>query len=116
MKADLVRVKHMADAASEILEFVSGKSRSDLDENRMFNLSVVHLLEIIGEAANKVTSEFRETYDDIQWKSIIGMRNRLIHGYFDIDLDIVWKTITSDIPILSKKLKRIIEAEENGLK
>lgn len=62
LKADLVRVKHMADAANEILKFVSGKSRSDLDENRMLNLSVVHLLEIIGEAANKVTSEFCETY------------------------------------------------------
>jgi len=102
----------MLDASKEILDFTSGKNLSDLENNRMLSLSVVHLLEIIGEAAGKISNDFRIKHDSIPWKSIKGMRNRLIHGYFDIDLDIVWKTIIHDIPPLVKELKTIVETEK----
>lgn len=111
MKADLVRVHHMLDATSEVLEFSADKTRLDLDNDRMLCLSLVHLLEIIGEAAVAVSSEFREKYPQIPWSGIVGMRNRLIHGYYDINLDIVLKTAKEDIPPLKVELEKIIEYE-----
>ena len=99
-KTDIVKIKHMLDAANEVMEFTRGKNRESLDEDRKLNLSIVRLLEIIGEAAAGISDEFCNKYPNIQWKGIIGMRNRLIHGYFDIDLDIVWKTVTQNIPPL----------------
>ena len=111
MKADLVRVHHMLDATREVLEFSADKTRIVLDTDRMLCLSPVHLLEIIGEAAVGVSSEFREKYPQIPWSSIVGMRNRLIHGYYDINLEIVWKTVKKDIPPLKAELEKIIEHE-----
>ena len=110
MKPDVVRVHHMLDAAYEILKFMEGKSRHDLEEDRKLNLSVVHLLEIIGEAAAGTSTEFRENFPFLPWKAVVGMRNRLIHGYYDIDLDIVWKTIEEDIPPLIDALEKILES------
>ena len=111
MKADLVRVHHMLDATCEVLEFSADKTRLDLDFDRMLCLSLVHLLEIIGEAAVDISSEFREKYPQIPWRGIVGMRNRLIHGYYDINLNIVWKTVKEDIPPLKTDLEKIIEDE-----
>ncbi|HJH25470.1 MAG TPA: hypothetical protein C5S37_01580 [Methanophagales archaeon] len=112
-KTDLVRVRHILDAAREVLEFSTGKSRFDLDTDRMLNLSLVHLLEIIGEAAVGVSAEFRTKYPNVPWNEIVGMRNRLIHGYYDIDLDIVWRTVEEDIPPLVTELEKIIANEEH---
>lgn len=111
-ETDLVRLKHMLDAATEILEFTRDKKKNDFYTDRMLNLSVVHLLEILGEAASGLSIEVRNNYTQIPWNAIIGMRNRLIHGYFDIDLDIVWKTVIQDIPPLIPKLERIIKSQE----
>ena len=111
MKADLVRVHHMLDATYEVLGFSADKTRLDLDTDRMLCLSLVHLLEIIGEAAVGISLEFIEKYPQIPWSDIVGMRNRLIHGYYDIDLDVVWKTVKEDIPPLKAKLEKIIEHE-----
>lgn len=113
LEADIVRLKHMLDAAIEIVEFMSGKSRDDLDNDRKLNLSIVHLLEIIGEAATGVSLDTQNSHTQIPWKAVIGMRNRLIHGYFDINLDIVWKTAKQDIPPLIPELEKIIESEGN---
>ena len=112
MKADLVRIHHMLDSTREILAFSGDKIRLDLDTDRMLCLSLVHLLEIIGEAAVGVSSEFKEKYPQIRWNSIVGMRNRLVRGYYDINLNIVWKTVTEDIPPLNADLRKIVEYEE----
>jgi uncharacterized protein with HEPN domain len=77
----------MLDAAKEALSFAQNKTRGDLDLERMLVLSIVKSIEIIGEAASKVTQETRETVTELPWANIIAMRNRLIHVYFDIDLD-----------------------------
>ena len=98
----------MLDAAKEALEFVRGKRRSDLDTDRMLVLSLVKELEIIGEAAGKVSAEVRAQYNAIPWQDISGMRNRLIHVYFDIDLDVVWTTVTKDLPLLKAELEKIL--------
>ena len=102
----------MMDATREILAFSNDKMRIDLDTDRMLFLSLVHLLEIIGEAAVGVSSEFKEKYPQIRWRNIVGMRNRLIHGYYDINKNVVWKTVKEDIPPLNADLGKIIEYEK----
>ena len=105
---DLIRIRHMMDAAKEALSFAKNKSRVDLDSDRMLVLSIVKSVEIIGEAASKVTQETRQTYTELPWANIIAMRNRLIHVYFDVDLDRVWDTVTDDLPPLIASLETVI--------
>lgn len=109
-REDVIRLRHMLDAAVEVLSFAEGKSRHDLDEDRMFARAVVQDLEIIGEAANKISSSVQAQYQDVPWPAIVSMRNRLIHAYFDIDLDRVWDTIVDDLPVLVQELKRILQS------
>ena len=111
-KDDLIRLRHMLDAAQEAISFVAGKSRRDLNLNRMLALSLVKDIEIIGEAASKITLKTREQLAQVPWAMIIGMRNRLIHAYFEIDLDILWKTVAEDIPPLISMLEEIISSEK----
>ena len=105
---DEIRLRHVLDAASEAVDFIKGHRRVDLDTDRKLSLSLVRLLEIIGEAAKGVTMEFRGEHSELPWKRMIGMRDRLIHGYFDVNLDVVWETVTNDLPPLIDKLKKIV--------
>ncbi len=98
----------MLDSAKEITSFIKNKSFDDFREDRKLQLSIVHLLEIIGEAGSRVSKDIQDKYAKIPWKHITGMRNRLIHGYFDIDLRIVYTTATEDIPPLIDEIKSII--------
>ena len=109
---DLVRLRHMLDAAQEAIEFAKGRSREDLEAERMLNLSLVRLLEIIGEAARAISPSCCEAHQNIAWKKMVGMRDRMVHGYFDINLDIVWQTVTEDLPALIAQLEEIIPREE----
>jgi uncharacterized protein with HEPN domain len=106
-KDDLVRLHHMLDAAREATLFAQNKTRVSLNANRMLILAIIKDIEIIGEAASKVTKECREQLSGIPWLNIISMRNRLIHGYFDINLDIVWQTVIQDLPPLIDELEKI---------
>jgi len=99
----------MLDAALEIQQYVQSATRRDLDRDPKLVHSLVHLLEIVGEAANQVSDELREKAPDIPWFIIIGMRNRLIHAYFDIDLNVVWSTSTEDVPSVIKELKKLLD-------
>ena len=101
----------MLDAAREALGFSRGKRRSDLDRERMLVLAVVRCIEVIGEAAANVSDEVRLLHPQVPWAGIVGMRNRLIHAYFDVDLDRVWDTIADDLPQLVGELERIIGDE-----
>lgn len=105
LKSDEIRIKHIIDAAEEALKFIKGVSKENFLKNRLLQLSLTKELEIIGEAADKVSDEYREKFSDIPWSQIIGMRNRLIHGYFDVDANIVWKTVTEDLPNILRLLK-----------
>jgi uncharacterized protein with HEPN domain len=104
---DSVTINHILDAARKALQFVENRQREDLDKNEMLALSLVHLLEIIGEAANLISDDYRNKYPHIPWRKMIGLRNRLIHGYFDINLDIVWGTVRNDLPPLISDLENI---------
>ncbi|MGA2642452.1 MAG: DUF86 domain-containing protein [Spirochaetia bacterium] len=105
---DRIRILHMVDAAESVEQFTTGKKREDLDTDQMLLFAIVRAIEVIGEAASKVTDETKATSPGIPWISIIGMRNRLIHGYFDIDSDVVWKTVTEEIPELHRSLKLLL--------
>jgi uncharacterized protein with HEPN domain len=110
-KNDEIRLRHMMDAAQEALTFSRDRSRSDLDQDRMLVHSLVRCIEIIGEAASQVTKETQRQLPDIPWPSMVAMRNRLIHAYFDIDLDRVWDTVTDDLPPLIAVLNDILPGE-----
>lgn len=105
---DSVRVRHILDAAREAVGFTEGRCRADLDADRKLNLSLVRLLEIIGEAARSISSEFRDANPDLPWKKMVGMRDRLIHGYYDVNLDVVWETTSEDLRPLIVQLERLI--------
>lgn len=108
-KNDNVRICHILDAARQAVEFVQERSREELDNDKMFNLSVIRLLEIIGEAARGISPQFRHEHQDLPWKNMIGMRDRLIHGYFDVNLDVVWETVIDDLPPLIAKLENVVK-------
>jgi uncharacterized protein with HEPN domain len=105
---DRIRLRHMLDAAFEIQQYVQSATREDLDRDPKLVHSLVHLFEIIGEAANQVSVELREQTSDVPWFIIIGMRNRLIHAYYSIDLNVVWSTSKIDIPMLITEVKKLI--------
>lgn len=109
-KADEIRLRHILDSANEALAFANGKTRKDLDSNRMLLLSLVKSIEMIGEAASRLDTEFLSKHKDIPWDDIISMRNRLIHAYFDINPDIVWSTVQSELPDLVTKIQKIISS------
>jgi uncharacterized protein with HEPN domain len=98
----------MLDAALEIQQYVQSATRADLSHDRKLVHSLVRPLEIIGEAASQVSKELRERVAEIPWPIIIGMRNRLIHAYFAVNLDIVWSTSTEDIPPLIAQLELLL--------
>lgn len=104
-KNDRIRLQHMLDAAEEALAFCGNCLHSDFIHNRMLVLALVKELEIIGEAANQVSAEQCQQMPEIPWHAIVGMRNRLVHAYFDINLDILWQTLQQEIPVLIKVLR-----------
>lgn len=102
---DDVRISHMLDYSREALELSKGRSREDLDTDRTIELALVRLIEIIGEAASRVSEEARDSKPEIPWSQIVSLRNRLIHGYDSVDLDILWEIIQGDLPDLISKLE-----------
>jgi len=106
---DRVRILHMLEAAETVAEFLETRSREDLDRDRMLLFAVVRAIEILGEAASKISLETRATAPQVPWGAIISMRNRLIHGYFDTDTAIVWKTATTEIPALFPILRALAD-------
>ncbi len=105
---DLFRFRHMLDSARQVEDIAREKSRSDIDSDNIICLAIVRLLEIIGEAAYNISSETREQFPAIPWPGIINMRHRLVHGYYKINLDIVWKTLQEDLPPLIETLEDIL--------
>ena len=102
------RLRHMLDAAREAVSFARGRTRGDLDTDRQLVLSLVKDIEIVGEAATRVSEPARRRLPEMPWERIVGMRNRLVHAYFDVNLDIVWKTVREDLPALIALLESAI--------
>ena len=103
-----VSLRQMRDYAQEAMAMVRDRVRADLDSDRMLNLALVRLLEILGEAANRIPPEDRDKYSQIPWSQLISLRNRLIHGYDQVDFDILWQILTQDLPPLVAELDDIV--------
>lgn len=104
--SDCVRVNHIINACESLFRFTLDRKREDLDSDEMFSFAVVRAVKIIGEAASKITKEGRDEISGLPWQEIIGMRNRLAHGYFDINHSILWATIQRDIPAIYSILQK----------
>ena len=111
---DAVRLHHMLDHAREAIHMASGRTRPDLDSDRQFALAMTRLLEILGEAAARVSETGRQTWPTIPWAKIVGLRNRLIHGYDKVDFDILWTTVVDDLPPLATALDACLEGSDSG--
>ena len=108
-ESDRIRLQHMLDAAREALTFVRDRGKDDLRTNRMLALSLIKEIEIIGEAASKVSPELKQNLRSIPWADIVGMRNRLIHAYFEVDFDILWDTVSSALDPLILQLETSLQ-------
>lgn len=109
---DALRLRHMRDHAAEVIELARGRVRSDLDTDRLFALGLTRLLEIVGEAAARVTDETRAQMPQVAWPDIVGLRNRLIHGYDSVDYDILWDVVQHDLPPLVNDLTMYISKRQ----
>jgi uncharacterized protein with HEPN domain len=111
---DPTRLHHIIDAGKETMSLIQNLDRNSFEENRVLVLAVTRLVEIIGEASAKISSDTKTKYPQIPWQAMVGMRNRIVHAYFDIDLNILWQTITEDLPPLIAELEKILpEIEAN---
>jgi uncharacterized protein with HEPN domain len=102
----------MLDAAREARSFATDKTRDDLNRNRMLVLSLLKDIEVIGEAASQISAQARSANPQIPWQDLVGMRNRLVHAYFDVDLDVVWDTVCKDLPPLIDRVERALLQSE----
>lgn len=102
----------MLEAAREAMEAIKGRSRGDLAKNHIWTLGLVKCIEIIGEAAARLSAETKTKYPQIPWTQIIAMRNRLVHVYFEVDLEQVWKALAEDLPPLVEQLEKVLDEAE----
>jgi uncharacterized protein with HEPN domain len=106
-----IALRQILSHAREAVDLCQGRTRSDLDSDRLLNLALTRLIEIIGEAANRVPDSIKTKYPDFPWLQMIGARNRLIHGYDSVDFDILWTIVTSDLPLIINRLENILDKE-----
>jgi uncharacterized protein with HEPN domain len=107
---DRTRLRHMLDYAEEAASLAQNRRRSDLDADRLFRHGLTHVVEVVGEAAAHVSEPLRQAHPGIPWGEIVGLRNRLIHGYDKVDLDVLWQIVQTDLPPLIADLKRVLRS------
>jgi uncharacterized protein with HEPN domain len=105
---DMIRLRHMLDHAKEAVALIAGKYKTELQNDRVLELALIRLVDIVGDASAKVSSTTQKKFTSIPWRQVIGMRNRLIHGYASVDLDVLWDTIEVDLPPLVDALEKIL--------
>ena len=108
---DLVRVHDMLEAAQKIRKYVAEHSRQSFDDDEILQLALRYLVQIIGEAAYHVSRERKARYPEIPWTLVTGMRHHLVHGYSDVDLDILWVAVTENVPKLVSDLEKLLDEE-----
>lgn len=110
MSNDRAFLLHIRDALREVLTFIEGESYESFLANRMVQNAVMRSFEVVGEAARRVSPEFRQTHPEVPWRLMSDFRNKLIHDYFGLDLEVIWKTATEDAPVLLAQVEGLIEA------
>jgi uncharacterized protein with HEPN domain len=106
---DRLFLHHMRDHARKALALSRGKTRAEFDADESLRLALCYLLQIIGEATSRVTRSTKAAHPEIPWTNVVGMRHRLVHGYFQIDDDVVWKTVTGELRPLLAAIERLLE-------
>ncbi len=113
MKKDsIIFISHIIESINLIEEFSKGLTKEKLADNKLKQSAIIRQIEIIGEAAKNLPKEFTEKHQDIPWKDIVGMRDKIIHQYFDIDINIVWDVLEVNLPEIKTKIQRILKDEE----
>ncbi|PIV70402.1 MAG: hypothetical protein COS08_00390 [Euryarchaeota archaeon CG01_land_8_20_14_3_00_38_12] len=111
-KEDFAYLKHILDSIYRIEDYIQEIEYEDFMDNHLLQDGVIRQLEIIGEATKMLSREIKEKYPNISWKDMAGMRDKLIHGYFGVDLDAVWDTAKKDVPRLRNEIEKIMENEK----
>ena len=111
--ADLPYLRHMLDAVDRLQKYLEGVQRDEFEADEVLQDAVIRQLEILGEAASRVTPEFQSSVPEIPWPKVIGTRHRLIHGYLSVDLEVVWHTATYHVPRLRSDLETVIGGLED---
>ena len=112
-KDDMVYVGHMLDTARKILEKTQRVTRSQYDADENLRIALAHLVQVIGEAARRVSQEYRDAHPRIPWRAIVGMRHKVVHDYMNIDEDVVWQTATQELTGLAAQLEELVPPEED---
>jgi len=107
---DRTRLRHMLDYAEEAVSLAQGRQRSDFDTDRLLRHALTRVVEVVGEAAAHISEPLRQAHTSIAWGEIVGLRNRLIHGYDQVDLDVLWQIVQGDLPPLIVDLKAILRS------
>jgi len=106
-KNDLVFIKHLLESINAIEEFSKDMKKEDLFSNRLKQSAIVREIEIIGEAVKNISENIKKRYKKVEWRAIVGTRDKIIHHYFGVDLNIVWDIVKIDIPVLKKQIQEI---------
>jgi uncharacterized protein with HEPN domain len=109
MSNDRVYLMHIRDSLREVQTFIRGESYESFLKNRMVQNAVMRSFEVVGEAARLISSELRESHPEVPWRLMSDFRNKLIHDYFGLDLEVIWRTATEDTPVLLQQIDELIE-------
>ena len=107
MKDDLAFIEHILLCIDKIQEYTKNLTTQEFNNNELIQDAVIRNIEIIGEATKKISKDLKSQYREIPWKEMSGMRDKLIHDYFGVDVDVVWKTVNEDIPYLKSLIENI---------
>jgi len=109
---DTLYLGHMLDMTRKALELSRGVDRETFESDEKLQLALVHLIQVIGEAARRVSPERQLQHPGIPWGAIVGMRHRVVHDYMGVDIDMVWNTVQGDLPALSRMLEHMVPDDE----
>ncbi len=110
---DATRVRHIIDAAAKVLRWTRGKTRTDFAADEQLQAAVLYEIQIVGEAASRLSQDFRDSRDDIPWPRITGMRHIIVHAYMHVDIEIVWQVVTERLPPLLDVLRKTIPPDRS---
>jgi len=113
MRDDAGHLLDMLLAARDAESFLAGLTWEQFENSRLHQNAVIKAIEIIGEAASRVSLQTRAAHPEIPWPEVIGIRHRLVHGYFEVDLHQVWNTVRNDLPSLIARIEPLVPPEEN---